>query len=318
MWNSLEGTALELDEQPAPALAQTITRAALASVRGSGRGATGQRPAYVYNAAFEQPAVAAEFLGPAPASDAPARRARSADWVRALFPSALCDVPPLSPAQELHLFRKMNYLKFLAERAERRDADRGAEAARLRAEANEVMNQITLANLRLVVSIVRRIARDPDETVELMSDACVTLIRSVERFDYGRGFKFSTYATNAIVRELDRRVFEDRRHRGRFVTGHDEMLGGLAEWASAQTVHESARRDDAANVARMLRCVSEREQRILRDRFGLNGGSTKSLGELSAEHGVTRERIRQIESEAIAKLRRFARRQRIDFGLQEK
>src|SRR5205823_6521004 len=127
-------------------------------------------------------------------------------------------------------FRKMNYLKYQAhqlrealdpEHCRATDLDR---IERLQEEALAVKNQIIRANLRLVVSIAKKYVGPSNNFFELVSDGNMSLIRAVEKFDASRGFKFSTYASWAIMKNFTRSIPEEKHRRDRFVTGHEEMF----------------------------------------------------------------------------------------------
>src|SRR6202035_716483 len=91
-------------------------------------------------------------------------------------------------------------------------------------QANEVKDQLINANMRLVVNIAKRHAAQTDNFFELPSDGNMSLIRAVEKFDFGRGFKFSTYASWAIMKNFARTIPDEKHRRERFVTGHDEVF----------------------------------------------------------------------------------------------
>src|SRR4029077_6848314 len=102
------------------------------------------------------------------------------------------------------------------------------EIERLQEEALETKNQIIGANVRLVVSIVKTRMGPNKNFFEMVSDGNMSLIRAVERFDFSRGIKFSTYATWAIVNNFSRTMPEDKRSQDRFVTGLEELLDSAA------------------------------------------------------------------------------------------
>ncbi|MCG3126961.1 MAG: RNA polymerase sigma factor RpoD [Phycisphaerae bacterium] len=218
-------------------------------------------------------------------------------------------VPLLSAARERALFRKFNYLKCKADRLREAldpDAARAVELDRVDAllsEAAAVKNVITQANLRLVVSIAKRHVRSGQEFYELISDGNVSLMKAVEKFDYSRGFKFSTYASWAIMKNFARTVPEQMQQYDRYQTGREEML----ETVAGPTIDESD--DDTLPALRgaldqMLDTLSQREQAILRRHFGLeSGGQAMTLEEIGRELGVSKERVRQIEARAMNRLR---------------
>lgn len=157
------------------------------------------------------------ILAPPP-REAPAERLRVPPDLPPYL-AGLYEIPPLSRAQEVHLFRKMNYLKYKASRLRNRlDPARPKTALmnridRLHDEAVSVKNAIVSANLRLVVSIARRYVAPGDALFELVSDGNLSLIRAAEKFDVTRGNSFSTYAARAISADFARAI-PTKHHRG--------------------------------------------------------------------------------------------------------
>jgi RNA polymerase primary sigma factor len=231
--------------------------------------------------------------------------------------ASLYDAPLLSREQETHLFRKMNYLKHRAgkiresldpARPKAADLD---EIERLQAEALDVRNQIIRANLRLVVSIAKKRVGSSDNFFELVSDGNMSLIRAVEKFDYSRGSKFSTYASWAIMRNLSRTVPKEKGRRVRFITGHEEMFESVADRRSDEHECEHDYLRNRETVQRMLGRLDGRERRVLVSRYGLGGAIGLTLEQIGEELGITKERVRQIESRAQKKLRGLARTEEI-------
>ena len=238
-------------------------------------------------------------------------------------------------------------------------------AERLVAEGLEAKDLLTEANLRLVVSIAKRYRNRGMAFLDLIQEGNLGLMRAVEKFDYRKGFKFSTYATwwirqaitravadqartiripvhmvetiNKIVRvqrqlsqELGReptveevavriqfpveRVLEIQRISQDTVSleqpigdEDDFSLSDLVEDRGAEVPVDSATRvmlNEA--VQRALGELSPREQEVVRLRFGLDDGRVRTLEEVGQIFGVTRERVRQIETKTLAKLRQPA------------
>ncbi len=271
---------------------------------------------------FEDPAAGAEILGPIsePADGKPPRRTKAPKGLPPYLAS-LYEVPLLSREQEAHLFRKMNYLRSRAgklrdsiEPAKARTGDLD-EVERLQDEALAVKNQIISANLRLVVSIAKRHVGPSNDFFHLVSDGNMSLIRAVEKFDYARGNKFSTYASWAIMKNFARTIPEENYRRDRFVTGHEEMFEAAADNRSDEHEYENAQKRMQATVKGMLGRLDDRERRIIVSRYGINGASEQTLEQLGRELGITKERVRQIESRAQEKLRKIADEEKLDLPM---
>ncbi len=254
----------------------------------------------------------AHVLGPAPAPEKSPKRVRPPAGLPPYLAS-LYETPLLTREQEVHLFRKMNYLKFKAARL--RDELSPAQPScalmeqieRLYQQSVAVKNEIIRANLRLVVAIAKRYATSSESLFELVSDGNISLIRAVEKFDFARGFKFSTYATWAIIKNFARTIPTEQKYHTRFRTGTEEMFLSTADNRSHPLSEEAARYHTIHQVARMLDRLDDRERQIIQYRFGLDGDrEPMTLKEVGTAMGVTKERIRQIETRAMAKLRRAA------------
>jgi RNA polymerase primary sigma factor len=283
------------------------------------RSILGQTLEYTYDASFDEPDADGTILVPMPdGGNCQVAAMAKVPSERRPYLADLYDAPLLSREQETHLFRKMNYLNYRASkfresldpaRAKAADLD---ELERLQVEALDVKNQIIRANLRLVVSIAKKRAGASNNFFELISDGNLSLIRAVEKFDFARGFKFSTYASWAIIKNFARTIPKEKRRRDRFVTGHDEMFEAAPDHRSDE--HESDHLRNQETVQRMLGWLSDRERRILVSRYGLDGAIGLTLEQIGKELGITKERVRQIESRAREKLRGFAERDRSPRG----
>ena len=125
----------------------------------------------------------------------------------------------------------MNYLKYKAAKLREQARCRPGPSAALMDQIEELYeeavatkNQIIRANLRLVVSIAKRHVGPAENFFELVSDGNMSLMRAVEKFDYARGYKFSTYASWAIMKNFARTIPDEHRHQDRFRTSHAEMF----------------------------------------------------------------------------------------------
>jgi RNA polymerase primary sigma factor len=312
----------------------------------------------------------AEDLSPRPAQTE-ARRAVTGDLVR-IYLREIGRVPLLTAHDEVELAKAIEAGLFAEEmmQAGVRADGRGPQLADLMlvsADGTRAKQRLIEANLRLVVSIAKRYIGRGLVFLDLIQEGNLGLIRAVEKFDYTKGYKFSTYATWWIRQAITRAIADQARtiripvhmvetinkmariqrqlHQdlGREATPEeiaaemgmhparvaeiqriaqepvslqspigeeDSDLGDFIEDADAVVPMEAAAfimlQDQLDQV---LDNLSVREQRIIQLRFGLTDGHPRTLEEVGREFGVTRERIRQIESKTLAKLRHPSRAQ---------
>ncbi len=218
----------------------------------------------------------------------------------------------LSRQQELTLFRRYNYLKFLAANLRQqiqRDRPRTGRINQVEKwleQAETVKKMIIEANMPLVLSIAGKHVTAGLQMNELVSEGSVSLMAAVEKFDYTRGYRFSTYASWAIVKDFARMIPAESKRPDR-ASGVDFgtlpinlRFGQFPDVAAVEQVQRNLRMIIENNL-------DEREQYIILNHYALDPGVIKkkpmTLKQIGDELGLTKERIRQIELQALQKLR---------------
>lgn len=217
----------------------------------------------------------------------------------------------LTPEQERRLFQRMNFLRYRAWKI--LNPSRGSttqwdlERARALVQAaNWHRDVIVQANVRLVISIVKKFVNNQCGFDDLLSDGIMALIRSVDKFDYQRGFRFSTYATQVVRRNSYRFVMERQDERMK-VTNSINEPGLDVEEVSTSTMSETRWNTLQSHLRGMLDELDKREKLIIRARFSLGGHRrVQTLQKLADRLGISKERVRQLEKRAVEKLQILA------------
>jgi RNA polymerase primary sigma factor len=225
----------------------------------------------------------------------------------------LCEAPLLKPEQEKMLFERMNYL--LQQAAIHRSVLNPDRPSRHRLELIELLialadwhrDRIVEANLRLVFSIVKKFVNPSNTFDDLLSDGIVGLIRAVEKFDFDRGFRFSTYATQVVRRNSYRTVVLNQQERQKVQGGLQDMDIDVSEEERSSAISEKRWHELRSRLSVMLGDLDRREKFIIRARFSLGPHrKVHTLQSLADRLGVSKERVRQLERRAMDKLRAMA------------
>lgn len=225
----------------------------------------------------------------------------------------LCEAPLLKPEQEKMLFERMNYL--LQQAAIHRSVLNPERPSRHRLELIELFvaladwhrDRIVEANLRLVFSIVKKFVNPNNTFDDLLSDGIVALIRAVEKFDFDRGFRFSTYATQVVRRNSYRTVVLKQQERQKVQGGLQDMDIDVSEEERSSAISEKRWHELRSRLSVMLGDLDRREKFIIRARFSLGPHrKVHTLQSLADRLGVSKERVRQLERRAMDKLRAMA------------
>lgn len=273
---------------------------------------------YMANPEFETPDSSEVILGPPPERNKPASRVKAPPGLPPYLASLYAS-PLLSREEEAYYFRKMNYLKFCAAKLREQltvgcpKADDMDEIEQLLETAVEIKNFLIRSNLRLVVSIAKRHITPNSNFFEMVSDGNMSLIRAIEKFDYSKGNKFSTYASWAIMKNFARSIPAEHTRLDRFRTGNDEVFQQKSDTRSNQFREELHNQQQHNLIMGILDHLDDRERGIIMYRFGLNkDAEPQTLEQVGLRFGVTKERIRQLEARALKKLRRVAQEKKLD------
>ncbi len=274
--------------------------------------------AYMDSEEFHEEGADKTILGPPPEVEKKSRAVKAPPGLPQYLAS-LYTVALLTREEEGYWFRKMNYLKFKAsalqkeidlQKPKSKDLDQLENLIR---EATKVKNFLIRSNLRLVVSIAKRHMKPSVNFFEMVSDGNMSLMRAIEKFDYTKGNKFSTYATWAIMKNYARSIPTENRVLDRFRTGNEEVFSFSEDQRGSQFKDEVINSRQHEVIMSILENLDDRERRIILHRYGLEKGSEpETLEQVGGRFGVTKERIRQIEARAMQKIRKIADQEKLE------
>lgn len=287
-----------------------------------------------------------------------------------MYLDEIARTPLLDAAKEVELSQTIEagvYARQILDGVVQSDTKATREELEALAEAAERAKDVFIrSNLRLVVAVARRYPRSGLPLLDLIQEGNAGLVRAVEKFDYAKGFKFSTYATWWIRQAITRSIADQsrtirlpvhlveelgriRRVQREFNREHgrepeaaevaaelgssEERVTDVLDWArdpvslnmsvddAGETQFGDLLEDTSAvspeqSVLTLLRSeeldgligkLDNRTASIIRMRYGIEDGRERTLTEVGKEHGLTRERIRQIEKHALLELKKMAR-----------
>ena len=218
--------------------------------------------------------------------------------------------PTLSQAEQQMLFLRYNYARYrlgrlIPAQRQRATAPRAKEMVLWYRRAMKAQADITRANMALVLAMAKRTRIPNVEFGEVVSEGNMALLRSIEKFDVSRGFRFSTYACRSILKAFNRLATKTGRYRSHFPVEYEPDLErsdydvNKHEFQRASSI-ETVREVLASNRADL----TETERTVVLERFAIGSdGRRKTLSEVGEIVGVTTERVRQIQNLALDKLR---------------
>lgn len=218
---------------------------------------------------------------------------------------------------ERQMFLRFNYARWRVQaivrenRGQRLTLDQTRELARWEGFVCGIRGEIVRANLPLVLAMAKRTRITGVDFSDLISEGNLALLRSVDKFDSSRGFKFSTYACRAILKSFSRVAARTARYRGYFPTEFDPTLEKSDYVEQRRTGFEGDCVTELKHIlARNLAKLNDVEERVIRARFALDeldvAGQerrSKTLEQVGEMIGVTKERVRQIQNKALSKLK---------------
>ena len=277
---------------------------------------------YVESAEFTRPRAERRIF-----DDAPPVRKPDVGWYRPLMdpvgtstsiPGKPKESVVLTAAEERTIFLQYNYARFRVRRMQDRIKSKRPgprqreELIRWYGEAQRLRHQIAESNLALVLAMSKRINLGDMEYVDLISEGNMALLRSVDKFDVGRGFKFSTYGCRAILKAFSRHGGKHLRYRQRFGFAYDPEFerSNYPEERRAEDL-----KDSAAEVKHLVlgnhAHLTDVEREVIHHRFRIGPGDAagirherpRTLAQVGSLIGLTKERVRQIQNKALRKLR---------------
>ncbi len=216
----------------------------------------------------------------------------------------------LAPEDEVILFLRCNYarcrLGILARSQHRQPTVvRAKQMVEWFNRALKARANLVRANMALVLAMAKRTRVTNVEFSELVSEGNMALLRSVEKFDVSRGYRFSTYACRAILKSFSRAATKTSRYRRHFPTEFDPDL----ERGDYDVRRHEIQWEDSLDALREILAhnrakLTDVERTIVRERFAIrSGGRKRGLAEVGKMVGLSKERVRQIQNLALGKIR---------------
>jgi len=222
----------------------------------------------------------------------------------------------LTGAEEKVLFHQFNYARYRIWKIQQEvwssptkkpTTEQAEEVLRWYRLSDRIREQIAETNLALVLAMAKRTRMSEVDFADLVSEGNMALLRAVDKFDAGRGYKFSTYACRAILKAFSRQGMKLSKYRQRFPTDFDPKL---ERSNFLETKRNTFEKDAAEEVKRIVlenrADLTDVERTVIEHRFGLEaeeGEKPMTLEQVGQIIGVTKERVRQIQNKAMEKIR---------------
>jgi len=296
---------------PTPAVLRTLTPEDIRCVKR----VLGEVAEYVPNPRLDDPQAEAVLLPPSlDGATGPAPRSASDD--SGVYQLDDEELLPSKPEREHHLFLRLNYCRrrlFLllqAYQGKRLSAEAVRELLKWKRATQATQNELVRVNVPLVLAMAKRTRIPGIDLSDMISEGNLALLRSVDKFDCSRGYKFSTYACRSILKSFSRVASRTARYRGRFPAEFDPSL----EKSNLVEQRRVALEGDCVDELRSIlggnsAHLTEVEREVILARFALDETGrdatcrARTLEQVGQMIGVTKERVRQIQNKALDKLR---------------
>ncbi len=223
----------------------------------------------------------------------------------------------LTGAQEKVLFHQFNYSRYRiwkiqqevwATPSRKPTLAQAKDVLRWYHKGDLIREQIANTNLALVLAMAKRTRMSEVDFADLVSEGNMALLRAVDKFDAGRGYKFSTYACRAILKAFSRQGMKLSKYRQRFPTDFDPKLEKSNFLETKRATFEKDAAEEVKRIVMENRAdLTDVERTVIEHRFGLEHGQDQdkpmTLEQVGQIIGVTKERVRQIQNKAMEKIR---------------
>ncbi len=254
---------------------------------------------YVYHASFASPSACKELYHSQNRSEH-----REFTWSTDSAPTSASRNAP-TQEEEKNLFLKYNYARWMLHKAQERKGAAGRKAQEL--WKNRVLaarEEIVQANMALVLAMVRRVRFPNVELDELVSEGSMALLRSIDKFDISRGFRFSTYSCRAILQSFTRLIQKEAQHKRRFPVQFEAELETVNQAYNPETPGPDNRELVRTILTRNLADLTPLEQSIVKQRFAIDSPpERRKMKTIASEQGYTTRKVRQIMRRAFRKIR---------------
>lgn len=233
----------------------------------------------------------------------------------------------LTAEQERALFLQFNYARFRVAELQKEigqgtvSTDQAKQVLHWYRKSQQLRDQIAQSNLALVLAMAKRVRHSDMDFADLISEGNMALLRGIDKFNIDRGFKFSTYACRAILKAFSRSGMKHSRYRQLFPTDFDPALEKSDYTRRKYDEHELDCTDEVRRIMTSNQAeLTDVEQQVINHRFAINRPNDNTtpltLEQVGQIVGLTKERVRQIQNKALAKVRKTLEEQFLD-GMDE-